>query len=97
MRLEGKVAVVTGGARGLGASMCQLFAKEGAAVIAADMGEMTYTCEGVTYYPLNITDTEACRKFYEDLMATYGKIERKLPSQMKTPKKELGDYVEKKK
>jgi len=75
MRLEGKVAVVTGGARGLGASMCQLFAKEGATVIAADMGEMTYACEGVTYYPLNITDTEACRKFYDDLMATYGKID----------------------
>ena len=29
--------------------------------------------------------------------ATYGKIERKLPSQMKTHKKELGDYVERKK
>ncbi|MBR5535805.1 MAG: TetM/TetW/TetO/TetS family tetracycline resistance ribosomal protection protein [Clostridia bacterium] len=29
--------------------------------------------------------------------ATYGKIERKLPQQMKTVKKELGDYVERKK
>lgn len=29
--------------------------------------------------------------------ATYGKIERKLPSQMKTPKKELGDYIPKNK
>ena len=75
MRLEGKVAVVTGGARGLGANMCQLFAKEGARVIAVDLGEMTYQADGVEYYQLNITDSEGCRKFYEDIMAKYGKID----------------------
>ena len=75
MRLEGKVAVVTGGARGLGANMCQLFAKEGARVITVDLGEMTYQADGVEYYQLNITDSEGCRKFYEDIMAKYGKID----------------------
>lgn len=75
MRLEGKVAVVTGGARGLGANMCQLFVKEGARVIAVDLGEMTYQADGVEYYQLNITDSEGCRKFYEDIMAKYGKID----------------------
>lgn len=75
MRLEGKVAVVTGGARGLGANMCQLFAKEGARVITVDLGEMTYQADGVEYYKLNITDSEGCRKFYEDIMAKYGKID----------------------
>ena len=75
MRLEGKVAVVTGGARGLGACMCQMFAKEGAKVIAVDMGEMTYQAEGVEYYALNITDGEGCRKFYDEIMAKYGKID----------------------
>ena len=68
MRLNGKVAVVTGGARGLGACMCQLFAKEGATVIAVDMGEMTYEVPNVEYYPLNITDSEGCRKFFECVM-----------------------------
>ena len=61
MRLNGKIAVVTGGARGLGACMCQLFAKEGATVIVVDMGEMTYEAANVEYYPLNITDSEGCR------------------------------------
>jgi NAD(P)-dependent dehydrogenase (short-subunit alcohol dehydrogenase family) len=36
-RLEGKVAVVTGGASGLGKEMCVRFAAEGAAVVVADI------------------------------------------------------------
>jgi len=75
MRLEGKTAVVTGGARGLGAHMCQLFAKEGATVIAVDMGEMSYQADGVEFYQLNITDTEGCRKFYDYAIEKYGKVD----------------------
>ena len=75
MRLKNQVAVVTGGARGLGAEMCRLFAKEGAKVIAVDMGEMTYQAEGVEFYRLNITDPTACRAFYEETMAKYGQID----------------------
>lgn len=36
-RLEGKVAIVTGGARGLGAAMVRRFADAGAKVVAADV------------------------------------------------------------
>lgn len=75
MKLEGKVAVVTGGAKGLGASMAQLFAKEGAKVIAVDMGEMSYTCENVEGYTLNVTDVEACKKFYDYAIEKYGKVD----------------------
>lgn len=75
MRLQGKVAVVTGGARGLGACMCRLFAKEGAQVIAVDLGEMTYEAAGVEYRALNITDTDGCRRFYDEVMEKYGRID----------------------
>lgn len=75
MRLEGKVAVVTGGANGIGASICQLFAQEGAKVIAVDMGDLTFTAENVEGYKLNVTDVEAINEFFKFATEKYGKID----------------------
>lgn len=36
-RLEGKVAIVTGGARGMGEATCRLFVAEGARVVIGDV------------------------------------------------------------
>lgn len=38
-RLEGKMAIVTGGANGIGRACCERFSEEGAAVVVADLLE----------------------------------------------------------
>ena len=75
MRLQDKVAVITGGAKGLGGEMAQTFAKEGAKVIAIDMAPLTYECENVEYYQLNVTDGAACLAFFEYAKEKYGRID----------------------
>ena len=74
-RLEGKVAVITGGAKGLGQAIALTYANEGAKVIAADMGELTYQHDNVEGYILNVTDVNAVQKFYDDVIAKYGKVD----------------------
>ncbi|WP_313134982.1 beta-ketoacyl-ACP reductase [Anaerocolumna sp.] len=75
MRLENKVAIVTGGARGLGQAMAELFAKEGAKVIAADMGDLGYSNPNVEGYKLNVANGEDCKVFFDYVIEKYGKID----------------------
>ena len=75
MRLNGKTAIITGGARGLGESMAKLFASEGAKVLICDMGDPQNAYENVEFYKLNVTDSEACKKFADYAVEKYGKID----------------------
>lgn len=75
MRLENKIAIVTGGADGLGGEMCRLFASEGAKVIAADMTELSYDAENIEYYKLNVTDVEGCKALCDYAVEKYGKVD----------------------
>lgn len=75
MRLENKVAIITGAAKGLGGSMAQLFAQEGAKVVAADVMPLTYEDPNVEYYKLDVTDTQACEDITKYVSEKYGKID----------------------
>ena len=75
MKLNGKIAVVTGGAKGIGMEIAKRFASEGATVIAVDMAPLSYEAEGVVGYELNVTDADKCKAFFDDIVATYGQID----------------------
>lgn len=75
MRLKDKVVIITGGSRGIGASMAQLFASEGATVIAADMSPLTYEHPSVMYYQLDVTSITSCQTMFDEVVNKYGRID----------------------
>jgi len=75
MRLQGKTAVITGGARGLGEAMVKLFTDNGAKVIACDLSEPQNKYDNAENYTLNVTDAEACKKFADYIIEKYKKID----------------------
>lgn len=75
MRLQGKLAIVTGGAKGLGEEMAKRFASEGANVIAADMMPLTYEEENVEFFKVNVTNPKECEALYNYAVEKFGKID----------------------
>lgn len=80
-KLEGRKALVTGGASGIGAATARLFAAEGAAVLIADIDDAAgarvvadIRDEGGTahYRHVDVTDRAAVRRMVHDAHATLG-------------------------
>ena len=71
-RLEGKVAVVTGAAGGIGTATAELFMAEGASVVGADHRD---DGAGTVSLAVDVTDEDAVRGLYERTVAEFGRID----------------------
>ena len=83
-RLEDKVCIITGGASGIGEATAQLFAKEGARVIVADMEEDKGTAVAkditgkggvATFQRLDVTDEEGWARILDFTLREYGRLD----------------------
>src|SRR5215471_18705470 len=78
-KLEGRVAIVTGGARGQGAAEAALFAEEGAAVVITDVlvdeGEKTAAEIGGTFVAHDVTDPAQWDGLVAGVVATHGRLD----------------------
>ena len=83
-RLEGKVALISGGARGQGAVEARMFAEEGARVVIGDIldeqgrqteAELQELGYQVTYVHLDVTNESDWQSAVQTAVSAYGKLD----------------------
>jgi NAD(P)-dependent dehydrogenase (short-subunit alcohol dehydrogenase family) len=71
-RLEGKVAVVTGAAGGIGAATVEVFRREGATVVGVDLVD---GAPGDLALAVDVTEEHAVQQLYEQVADRFGRID----------------------
>jgi len=83
MRLENKIAIITGAARGIGQAIAELFAREGAVVILLDLlpegeevaAKIKASGGKAEFHTVSVTDKGAIEALFKKVHGTYGRID----------------------
>ena len=84
--MKDKVALITGGARGIGRAICLRLAREGATVVTCDLDEAGLAslarevkdgdyAGSIEFHTLNVTDGQAIDDFVDKLTDAHGRID----------------------
>ncbi|MFI8516427.1 SDR family oxidoreductase [Streptomyces sp. NPDC085481] len=95
MELDGRVAVVTGGTRGVGAGIARAFLRAGAEVVvcARRPPDEPVAAAGRTarFHPLDLREPEAVRGFFGELAERCGRLDTLVNNAGGTPYRLLGE------
>ncbi len=79
MRLKDKVALITGGAAGIGKATAQRFVAEGAKVVICDVneeeGRQVAEELGVEFYQVNVADRDEVQRWVDAVVEKHGRID----------------------
>jgi NAD(P)-dependent dehydrogenase (short-subunit alcohol dehydrogenase family) len=80
MRFKDKIALVTGGASGIGAATARLFAQQGAQVIIADWNmeaatKLAKQLPGALAMSVDVSDPENCQRMVDEIERAYGRLD----------------------
>ncbi|WP_209329042.1 SDR family NAD(P)-dependent oxidoreductase [Lunatimonas salinarum] len=83
MELDGKIAVITGGAGGIGLATARLFLEQGAAGVAVvdfnqsnlDAAQQALSDDRVIWIQADVSTTEGVQKYMKEVASTFGRLD----------------------
>jgi len=81
-KLDGKVAIVTGGVAGIGLAACKLFVQEGAKVLMVDLSEDALAKQveqlgesDISYFPADVSKEDQTKDYVQAAVDRYGGVD----------------------
>ncbi|WP_405808943.1 SDR family oxidoreductase [Streptomyces sp. NBC_00210] len=91
MELDGRVAVVTGGTRGVGAGIARAFLRAGATVVICARRSPEVAIPGAEFVALDLRDAAAVGEFFDGVVSRHGRLDTLVNNAGGTPYRLLGE------